>query len=396
MHASNHDEIKKAIAQGLLHATLELRKFMKWVEYDDKSILTIFAILYVWSWDAIIRICGIADEIKVSDDPETWKPIWQDTERRREKISLDDLTQFYIDGVDLKWILTFGVIQGMIQGIRGEVLKRVESLQVGKPTLFWLDFPASGEEDFLKAIEPPRKIKLKSGKSIALSNPSLELGRKRKKIDHQGLNTLAVLDFYEALKATVNPGALEPITHSPFAATYPNVSPVWKRIFHKVVSDQIDANLTELLPILSRQMEKAPLAGFNRRRQVHREERSFSALKGEVGKGDNDKQPKKSTLKAVSKIHHDALEPEKFGPEHEEYLDKRKRVKEAQKILSERLEALFNQRNTYKSTRPRLRRAVDLYIETGSLRESTKEVDEKTLRPFILELGLSPRSRRSQ
>jgi hypothetical protein len=383
----DRDSVKKAIGQALIDICEQNQKFTDWAKYDNRGILTTFAILCVWSWDAMIRIYGISEQAKLSADPESWEPIWREIEQRKHtKLDLDELAKLYLGGIDRAAVLALGHLIIMIDAVQREIMRRVSSLRVGKQIIFWLDrFPEFRAEDFLKAIQPPRAIKLKSGKLIELSDPSHEIGRKRKKMDQEALSTLATLEFYEALKAATSSPPFGSVPFSSVARAYPDVSPVWEQAFPRLIEKQIEANLTEILPILSGKMEKSRFAVFNRYRKAFREELSFSALKGEAGEAGNKSKRRKSTLEPVSKIHHDELERETLDPDLERVID----VKKARKILSERLEALFNRRNAHKSTRPKIRKAIDLYIETGSLKEAATEIDEKTLRPFILELGLS-------
>ena len=84
---TNHNEAKQIIRQALLNIRdgLPDKELLNWATYDNEAILTAFAILAVWSWDAMIRIYGISDQIKLSEDPESWRPIWQDAELKRDK-----------------------------------------------------------------------------------------------------------------------------------------------------------------------------------------------------------------------------------------------------------------------------------------------------------------------
>src|SRR6266540_4128186 len=391
MDATDDDKIKQSIGQALLEAKLELQKFANWLEFDNKSLLSIFVVVYVWSWDAMLRIRGLSDQIKVSDDLESWKPICQEMEEQREKISLDHLTHACTAGVDITSILILGYLQIMIEEIRKEVWRRVEPLKVGKQFVLWLDGLSNFRvEDFLKVIEPPPAIKLKSGKLIMRSEPSQESTPEEKAIDHEGLKTQAALEFYQALKAAVRSAPFGSIPFSPVVAAYPNVSPVWERVFPKIVEKEIEANLTELLPILNRDMEKFPLKAFNAYRQRFRKELSFSALKGEAGDVNDDSPAPDSTLKATSKIHHGELERERLSPDIEEALDKKRRIKKTAEVFSQRFDKLLEK--AYKPTRPKIRKAIGLILEDYSLKDSARKsgIDEKTLRHYVLELDLAP------
>src|SRR6266498_3948065 len=195
MDATDDDKIKQSIGQALLEAKLELQKFANWLEFDNKSLLSIFVVVYVWSWDAMLRIRGLSDQIKVSDDLESWKPICQEMEEQREKISLDHLAHACTAGVDITSILILGYLQIMIEEIRKEVWRRVEPLKVGKQFVLWLDGLSNFRvEDFLKVIEPPPAIKLKSGKLIIRSEsgeyPGSESNRSRGTQDASGIGVL--------------------------------------------------------------------------------------------------------------------------------------------------------------------------------------------------------------
>src|SRR6266545_4141454 len=98
MDATDDDKIKQSIGQALLEAKLELQKFANWLEFDNKLLLSIFVVVYVWSWDAMLRIRRLSDQIKVSDDLESWKPIGQEREEKREKFPLNLLAQDCLAG----------------------------------------------------------------------------------------------------------------------------------------------------------------------------------------------------------------------------------------------------------------------------------------------------------
>jgi len=189
------------------------------------------------------------------------------------------------------------------------------------------------------------------------------------------------VEFYKSLQ-----GALVGQCSVPFLAiaeTYP-APEAWEKVFPNLIQEQRAAHVAELLPILNGDMEKTPLQVFNAYRQAFREEVSWSAQKGETGAVTEEEK------EHISKIHYDALEPETRDPEHEELLDLGKRVAEAKRILSMRISDL--EKKSPRTTRPKIRKIAELYLETKSISEVAKEsmTAKKTASKIVLELGLAP------
>ena len=69
------DEIKNTVAR----LTLETDNKNPWMarvdEWDNKSIIEMFVLMSVRSWDALIRIEGLPERVKVSEDSKSWKTI---------------------------------------------------------------------------------------------------------------------------------------------------------------------------------------------------------------------------------------------------------------------------------------------------------------------------------
>jgi hypothetical protein len=82
-------------------------------------------------------------------------------------------------------------------------------------------------------------------------------------------------------------------------------------------------------------------------------------------------------------IHHGELERQKLGSEPDELIDK-------MTGLSDQLDAI--EKRSPKTTRPKVRPSIKMYIETGSIKKTAKKkgVDKKTLMNWIVKLDPAP------
>ena len=100
------------------------------------------------------------------------------------------------------------------------------------------------------------------GASVRCWSETFRQEAKEKAETQQILDILAALDYYEQLKSAVELKLLR-VPFSPGAKAYP-APPAWERAIQRIMQQEIDATLAELLPIFDHGMEKAPLKAFDR------------------------------------------------------------------------------------------------------------------------------------
>jgi hypothetical protein len=387
------DSIARAVAD-IDQRTIDAIPFSSRVtNWDSKSIVEMFVIMSVRSWDAMIRIYGISDrlQLQLSEDPKSWKIVCtQAEERRDQRITLDELAKLYRRGVKFSAVISLAHTKVLRDRITDEIRSRIDRLPVGKQVLFWLDrMPEFSDDDFQKAIQPPPKIKTRP-KTVWLSDPFQNVQPKDKKFEQQSLNTATTLDYYDRLQKAVS---IQGFIDDPFsyvATLYPGPRH-WDEVLPKIYKEQRQAGLEEFVPILDARMEDVRLEVFNAYRKTFREALSWSALKGEpIGEPDDSseyqRKTRNATLEAVSKIHHVELDRETLSSNLEPALD----IKKAKEIFSARLADL--EKKTPRSTCAKIRPAIDVYLETGSIVKSSNEsgLDKKTVRKYVIELNLAP------
>jgi hypothetical protein len=352
-----------------------------WTQFDDENLLKCLAILLCWSVDGMIRICGVSEDIQVTDDPDSWSDVIKDVNRRRDIITLSDLAKLHSEGIEFQAVLLLGFFKMQFDRARREVFRRIELRPVGRQVVYWMErFPNFKEQDLLSAFKPPKAITAR-GKRTKLSDPFRDIPSDRKEMERQSLNVATALEFYEALKTGLNHTSPVDVPFSPIANTYPAKPEIWEKAFPKLIQEQRDAHVAELLRILDGEMEKAPLQGFNAYRNAFRKALSWSAQKGEADASTNEER------KAISKIHHDELDRENLDPEHEKSIDRKRDINRAKDRLNAKL------RGARASTRPKIVKAIEMYfLKNYSIKDAAKgaKIDEKTLRPYIIELRLSP------
>ena len=281
--------------------------------------------------------------------------------------------------MDAAAVLALGHLKIMFDEVRNEIWRRLESLEVGKQVVLWLDrIPGLMWEDFLKTIEPPRFIRV--GKQIIQrDNVSKEENSEFRKLDEQGFNIEALANICKGLREKVESESWTDYPFSPVAKIYSNASPVWNKVFPQIMREQIQAHHKELLLILQGDLENARLLIFNKYRTTFRQEVAWEVLKGE-----------REQTKPASKVHHAEQERERLDPRIYSDIDRSIDASRAAKVFSERLKAKLKRAPIRK--RSALLKAIYLYLETGSIRESAMEsnLDEDTVRKYVIELNLAP------
>lgn len=353
----------------LIAALSEIEQEVKidWTQPDASVLLRCFAISACWSWDAMIRICGVPpDETQVSKDPGSWDGairkmnpwLWG-----RGGMNFDDLATLGINGSDLSSIILFAFIVMQCQRAQREIIRRLQDLPVGKQIVYQIDrFPNRRNVDFLSVIQPPPSITRK-GKKRYLSDPAPNaFDSKEKEETRQSLNIEATQALYNRLSAAVKSKSV-PVPFSPLVTTHPAPA-AWEQAFPRIVQQEIKAQLTNLLPVLNGSMEKAPFKSFDLYRDVARSEQKWSILKGA------DQEANDIPLIIGSGSGLDILI---------DVID-----------FKSKLDALEKRSPT--TTRRKVRPMIEMYIKTRSVKETVQKhrSDPKTLRKWLFELGLVP------
>ncbi|MCH7912319.1 MAG: hypothetical protein IH856_04675 [Deltaproteobacteria bacterium] len=392
------------------------------------ELIAVDRVLRFWCMDAVVRLLG---DLPKSPD---WEAIFKEAYRFAARLDFDILTRLAFHSRDRESVFDLIRIRVGRDATRREIFRRFEQLRFGKVFRKYLATAgfAVGElldvtesqirawlrvkkisiagsprkNDLLKSLKmplealprfPARALRalralpelrtLRPPRSAAkevLEKSSRELVLGEMLEDDRSEAILTIHELYDKLKKAVETDLYE-IPTNPIMERRPFGNPAWERALRGRMLRDIEGMLTEHLPILDGNMEKAPLKVHDKHRtRVRRELRwkrttSWDEFEEQEQYGEGDKGHPLSKLEIQ-------LAGKRGIAEQETKLD----VKKAKEEFNAKLQTELKTVNPPKK-RMQVRRAMILLVITNKTAKEVARIahiDEKTVRKYKQKLGL--------